>query len=98
MQYTAGSTSKTANQQLSPILSNVSGSNVEILVCFWIKWEILVDAQGFLAENRDDVVAPSLNKVLTSEGIVTTLSVAGIHVSESALKGKSIPQGLKTFV
>lgn len=54
--------------------------------------------KGALAENREVVVAPSLNKVLTSEGIVTALSVAGIHVGEAAVKGKSIPEGLKTFV
>jgi hypothetical protein len=89
MQYMAGSENTAADQMLSPIRSNAPGQNGKY-------WSML---EGALTDNSEVIVHESLNKILTSAGIVTALGIAGSTiVTETAVKSKSIPDGLKTFV
>jgi hypothetical protein len=89
MQYMAGSENDAANQMLSPIRSNAPGMNGKY-------WSML---EGALTDNYEIIKHESLNKILTSNGIVAALEIAGnTKVTEAAVKGKSIPEGLKAFV
>ena len=89
MQYMSGTENKSADEMLSPIRSNAPPQNGKY-------WAML---DGALKENYQVEYHEALNKVLTSDGIATALQLAGnISVTETAVKAKSIPDGVKLFV
>ena len=89
MSYTAVSDNQTASEMLTPLRSNSTGQEGKY-------WSML---EGALMGSIDVTKHESLNKILTSTGIVTAIALANnTIISEEAVKGKNIPEGLKEFI